>query len=320
MEAEAVGALPATRTLIKVVEVWVPNADRTCLELSSGIYGEADRFGTASRTHRFRFGEELPGRVWAGGRPLILNDLSDATFRRRQSAQAAGLSSVIALPILLGEFVSAVMVLFCGADGGEVGAIELWNAPAGEHDMSLIDGYYGATDDAFEFASRKTVFRQGVGLPGITWQTDRPQFIEDLGSSRQFVRAESARRAGIHRGLAIPCPTDGGDFYVMTFLSSLATPIARRVEYWLPDASRSNLSRVEGFCEVRGRLSPTISVPRAQGVLGSVWSTGVPRISENAAAEFAESGSEVEAAGLTSLVAIPLVRGGALAGVVAWYF
>ena len=73
----------------------------------------------------------------------------------------------------------AVLVLFCGGEQREDGAIELWrNDPADSKDMTLDDGYYGTTADAFEFMSRRTSFRPtrtGCRLPDTpTGHADTP--------------------------------------------------------------------------------------------------------------------------------------------------
>ena len=39
----------------------------------------------------------------------------------------------------------------------------------------------GATEEVFGFASRKTTFRKGVGLPGLVWERNEPVIMADLG-------------------------------------------------------------------------------------------------------------------------------------------
>ena len=114
----------------------------------------------------FGRGEGLPGRGWDEGRPIVLRELDPAVVRRSEPARAEGLTCAIALPIFAGDTLKAVLVMFCGDDDEHAGAIELWrNDPAESKDMTLDDGYYGTTADAFEFISRRTSFRKGVGLP-----------------------------------------------------------------------------------------------------------------------------------------------------------
>jgi hypothetical protein len=311
-------------TFIRVVEVWVPGNDRSTLEFSAGLYGSAKRFGSLSRQMCFGLGEGLPGQAWLEGRPIVLKQFEGANFRRTQAAHAEGLTCGIALPIFAGDFLTAVMVIFCGDDQAHAGAIELWaNHPAVSKDMQLDDGYYGNTADAFEFISRRTAFRQGHGLPGLAWQTRLPVFQEDLGKGERFLRADSAIKVGINRGFALPCTSRGRSSYVMAFLSAMATPIVRRFETWLPSEGGEHLVRSGGFCEATGTVeagSPAEAVDRGQGTLGRAAFTGVPTVGESAGSEPGGVGSAARSAGLEAVVALPVLHEGRLRAVVAWYF
>jgi hypothetical protein len=310
------------KTFIRVAEVWVPGHDRTLLEFHAGLYGGARRFGTISRSLCFGRGEGLPGQAWESGRPVVLKQFEGSNFRRTQAARVEGLTCGIALPIFAGDLLTAVLVLFCGDDEAHAGAIELWhNDPALSKDLTLDDGYYGTTADAFEFISRRTSFRQGTGLPGLAWATGLPVFMPDLGKGGRFLRADSAVKVGINRGFAIPCSSLGPEVFVMTFLSALATPIVRRFETWLPDGSSASLTRSEGFCEVQGLLEPGREpVARGQGVIGKALSSCVPAVAEPAASEAGEVGAAARLAELESVLALPVLRAGRVAAVVAWYF
>ena len=154
------------KTFIRVVEVWVPDAEHSLLEFGGGLYGSAARFGMASRSMCFGRGEGLPGRCWDESRPIVLTELDPSVFRRTEQARAEGLTCGIALPVFAGDVLKAVFVMFCGDDDEHAGAIELWrNDPRESREMTLDDGYYGTTADAFEFMSRRTSFHKGIGLP-----------------------------------------------------------------------------------------------------------------------------------------------------------
>jgi hypothetical protein len=312
------------KTFIRVVEVWVPGNDRSTLEFSAGLYGSAQRFGALSRQMCFGLGEGLPGQAWLEGRPIVLKQFEGANFRRTQAAHAEGLTCGIALPVFAGDFLTAVMVIFCGDDETHAGAIELWgNDPQASKDMQLEDGYYGNTADAFEFISRRTAFRQGHGLPGMAWESRLPVFQEDLGKGERFLRADSAIKVGINRGFALPCATRGRSNHVMAFLSAMATPIVRRFETWLPDADGERLQRSGGFCEATGSVmagGAHDAIERGQGTLGRAAFTGVPMVGEHATDEPGLVGSAAGSAGLESVVALPVLHEGRLRAVVAWYF
>ena len=175
-------------SFIRALEVWVPSNDRSMLEFGGGHYGAATRFAAISRELCFGRGEGLPGQAWEAGHPIVLKEFEGSYFRRIAAARAEGLTCGIAVPIFAGDFLNAVMVIFCGDDAAHAGAIELWhNDPHESHDMTLVDGCYGSTGDTFEFISRSVSFRRGTGLPGMAWP----------GSSRRrcSLRTSAAARA-----------------------------------------------------------------------------------------------------------------------------
>ena len=303
-------------TFIRAVEYWVPSNDRSILEFGGGLYGSATRFAAISRDLCFGRGEGLPGQAWELGHPVVLKEFEGSYFRRISAARADGLTCGIAVPIFAGDFLTSVMVIFCGDDEERAGAIELWhNDPAASYDMTLADGYYGNTGDTFEFISRSTSFRQGIGLPGMAWEAQVPIFIENLGKGSGFLRADSAVKVGINRGFAMPCSSPGNQNYVMAFLSALATPIAQRVEIWLPDAGRERLVRSHGFSEAEGMLGPLKDgVARGEGPIGQAFLTGVPAVAEGSAD--AADGSDDR----LSVAAIPVIRDGRLNAVLSLHF
>jgi hypothetical protein len=325
MRAAALNArVPSVSSFVRVVETWLPDRQGTLLEFSGGHFGTARRFAAISRTMCFGRGEGLPGRAWEAGRPIVLKDLAGPYFRRGEAALADGLACGVAMPVFAGERLTAVLTIFCGDDSERVGAIELWrNDPKASPDMTLDDGYYGATSEVFEFISRHTSFRRGTGLPGSVWQSGLPLFLPDLGKGGRFLRADSAEKVGINRGFALPCSTTDGAHYVMAFLSARGTPIVRRFETWLPDPPTGTLRRAEGFCERFGAVPPGDSgdaVLPGQGALGRAWSSGAPAIAQRATDEHAATAAAARLASLEAQVAIPVHRGGEVAAVVAWYF
>ena len=326
--AENKTALSGAETFIRVVEVWVPDKDGALLVLGSAWYGAAKHFGLQSRHMCFGRGEGLPGQAWESRRPVVLKQFEGSAFRRTSAAHADGLTCGIALPVFKGEALQAVVLIFCGDSPEEerhqAGAIELWrNEPTASKDLVLDDGYYGTTSNVFEFISRRTAFRKGHGLPGLAWEAGLPVFLEDLGKGGRFLRADSALKVGINRGFAIPCACADGNIYVMAFLSALATPLVRRFETWLPDPEGRYLLRSEGFCEFAGTLDtgrPEDRVGSGQGVMGQALASGEPGVSEQAASEAGGVGAGARAAGLQTVVALPVLHGARTAAVVAWYF
>lgn len=285
------------KTFIRTVEYWVPSDDGSLLEFGGGLFGDAKRFEAATRSLCFGRGEGLPGQAWEAGHPLVIRTLEDTRFRRAAAARAAGLTCAIALPVFVGEALSAVVVLFCGDDAEHAGAIELWHNEPDTSDMTLQDGYYGTTGDTFEFLSRSSSFRRGTGLPGRAWASETPVFMPDLGRASGFLRADNAIQVGINRGFAMPCSHTDGGFYVLAFLSALATPIATQVDVWQPDARTQRLAHSFGFSEnVGGTPAPAEPATATDmSVVTQVFASGVPALRGNRVVMPVASGTRITA-------------------------
>ncbi len=331
-----------TSTFIRANEIWVPTTDGSLLEFGGGLYREAPRLGAVSAPLCFGRGEGLPGQAWEQGVPVLISQWEGSGFRRTAAAKAAGLCCALAIPIFANEELRAVVVLFCGSPQAHAGAIELWrNKARVTPDMTLVDGYYGTPTgepaSTLEALSREAFLPRGFGLPGMAWQQDATVFMEDLTQSTHFLRAQAAAESGITRGLAMPCAVTTHDNYVVAFLSALTTPIARRVEIWAPDASMERMARRFGFCEASGQLpllteglalgaykatmssSDRTSRAATWGVIASAFMSGVPQITEHAFDE-PGVGTSAKAAGLQSMLTIPVMSEGAVAEVLVLYF
>jgi hypothetical protein len=322
-------AMPPPLTFVRAAETWVPSADGSELVAAPNSFGTVKRLEALGRAQGFKRGEGLPGRAWAEGRPILMRELDAAYFQRAAAAQEALVTCAIAVPVFLGGSLKAVLVLFCGHVAGRPGALELWHAdPKAGTGMTLVDGAYGESSQAFEAASRTAVLPRGDGLPGMAWQRGEIQFVEDLAaaSPRQFARAEQAQDIGMQRGLAIPFGSLGEGGYVAAFLASVELPLALAVERWEPDAGKQTLLRTYAFTERRGGRSkvpaelPLAGSGLAQGAVGAAFATGVPTVSDAPAHEPGPNAGMASDVGASALVAIPVVWGGSLIrGVVTLY-
>jgi hypothetical protein len=312
------------KTFIRVVELWVPDRTRTRLEFGGALCSaEFSEFRALSENALFAHNEGLPGKAWASGHPVILTDFSESYFKRADEAKEVGLTCGVALPVFVGEFLTAVLVLFCGDDAEHVGAIELWhNDPEVSHEMGLVDGYYGTAEN-FEFNSRHTRFPRGFGLPGRVWKAGMPLIIKDLHDSKRFLRREEAAEIGINCGVGIPYKTARDQTWVVTLLSAPATPIAQRFEIWVPNEARSALVFHSGDCSSNTDLDTLYAartIGKGEGSIGGAWATGMPAINENLKHEDAIPASLALASGMNQIVALPVIDNGLLKAVLAWYF
>lgn len=311
------------KTLIRVTEIWVPNQQRTHLEFFDGLYGEQADFKGASKSMSFGYDEGLPGKAWAARRPVILRSFENSYFLRTEAAKKAGLTAGIALPIFAGDYLQAVIVFFIGDDVDNVGGIEVWsNTPAESFDMGMDDGYYG-TAETFEWTARHTKFRPGFGLPGTVWQTGMPCIMQGLLNSKRTLRQDSDVKIGINKGVGIPCSYDGKQAIVMTFLSALDTPIARRFEIWVPNEDGSALRFGAGDCDQMPHLSEChgeATIAPWEGAIGEAWKKGVPAVRDSLVFEPGAAARAATAVGLTSMVVVPVIQDGRFKAAVAWYF
>jgi hypothetical protein len=280
----------------------------------------------ASRQLCWGRGEGLPGHAWEEGKPVLLRQFEGSYFRRTEAAHAAGLSCAIAWPLWVHDRLTSVLVLFCGHDAATACGLELWHhdAQTGD-DMTLVDGAYGTKAQSFESISRQTRLPRGVGLPGQARDRGEAVFLEDLPvSSERFVRAGEAAAVGLLRGLAIPVAAQRTDNHAVTFLAGSALPLARRIERWTLDQTAAQLRRVYAFSELHGGASLVeatlpFSALAPEGSIAKACASGAPEISDWPAAEPGVSAAAATAIGTWALLAIPVMREGAVVEVLALY-
>lgn len=306
------------KTFIKAIEIWIPDRERTQLELGSGLYGTLTDFKTASEWQHFAYGEGLPGKAWAEGHPIVLTKFEHSYFKRTAAAHQAGLTCGIALPIFSGDFLMAVVVFLCGDDDEQIGAIEVWRNDLTSGDLlQVMDGYYGKLEQ-FEKVSRQSKMPKGRGLAGMAWETGMPVLREDMDRIAEFGQEADAHQIGINTGLGIPIAHSRDQIYVMTFLSAKATPIAKRIQIWIPDEENNQLVCRQGYSKDSNNLAEifeTLTVKKAVGALGRVWLTGMPLITGNLDIQY-----NPELDSLSSMLAIPVIEQGRLKAIVTFLF
>lgn len=306
------------KTFIKVTEIWIPDKERTQLEFGSGLYGDLIDFKADSEQQKFAYNEGLPGKAWADGHPIVLTKFEDSYFKRTAAAKNAGLTCGIAIPVFSGDFLMAVVVFLCGDDEDHAGAIEVWNKnPITKNTLKVMDGYYG-TLQHFENISRQVNVPIGEGLAGLGWESGMPVLIEDISRAHTFIRANDAQQAGISMGISIPVFDNSEMPYIMTFLSAKATPIAKRIQIWIPDQHGKQLICQQGYSKNDNDLAKifeTLTVNKGVGALGRVWLTGMPVITGNHEFNY---NSELD--NLSSMLAIPVIEKGHLKAIVSFLF
>jgi hypothetical protein len=104
----------------------------------------------------------------------------------------------------------------------------------------------------------------------------------------------------------------------MTFLSAKATPIAKRIQIWIPDPHGKQLICQQGYSKNSNDLAEifeNLTVDKGVGALGRVWLTGMPIITGNHEPDY-----NPELDNLSSMLAIPVIEKGRLKAIVSFLF
>jgi hypothetical protein len=182
--------------------------------------------------------------------------------------------------------------------------------------MALVEGHYGILE-SFERVARRTVFRRGFGLPGTIWESGMPELFSNLWDSERFLRRDDARKVGLTKGLGLPSTSAPGHTWVLTLLSAMGTPIARRFEIWVPSADGRHLKLSSIDCTVDPAAANAMldgaQLGPGEGPVGSAWMTGIPEALECGA-------DEATTGGLGAVLALPFIEQGRCRAVVGLYF
>ena len=121
---------------------WVPRQDETTLECSPAWFTAADgleEFRLGSENCRFPPGVGLPGRAWHLKQAVWVRDVTvDTNFPRAVLARESGLKAALALPILTGDEVIAVIEFFMREPRDEdERLVEVISAVAAQLDLAI---------------------------------------------------------------------------------------------------------------------------------------------------------------------------------------
>jgi len=99
---------------------------------------------------------------------------------------------------------------------------ELWVPNADRTRLQNADIVRMGPSDRAEFGSvtHQTTFAPGVGLPGVVWESQHPEWISDVQEDDLLVRAQAATKANLRTGFAFPIALESTVFGVMVFFSS----------------------------------------------------------------------------------------------------
>jgi PAS domain S-box-containing protein len=117
-----------------------------------------------------------------------------------------------------------ILEAICTDLGWEHGA--LWTLDQEANALECVETWSPPSTNFPEFdaMSRRTTFRQGVGLPGRVWASRHPAWIPDVVRDHNFPRAPIAAREGLHAAFGFPILLRGEVFGVMEFFSREIRP------------------------------------------------------------------------------------------------
>ncbi len=102
---------------------------------------------------------------------------------------------------------------------------EVWLVSPSGHSLDWAGAWYrdGFPGGELAAASRAITIVRGEGIPGATWATGRPEWLEDLTPRGRFNRAAVAKDLGLRQGISFPVTGRGGRVLgVMVFFTRTA--------------------------------------------------------------------------------------------------
>ncbi|MBT0958298.1 GAF domain-containing protein [Alphaproteobacteria bacterium KMM 3653] len=125
------------------IEVW--SEKEGLLTLDEGYFGAAKHFEFVSQHTQFPKGQGLPGGVWSAKTPILMRDLgSGYRFVRAESAEKAGLTTGIGLPVPMPGGGHFVVTLLSAKGTPLANRFEIWDARSAKvgtkNEAVLIDG------------------------------------------------------------------------------------------------------------------------------------------------------------------------------------
>jgi hypothetical protein len=257
------------RSLVQGVEVWVPKGE--LIVPSSGAYGAHGDFEQITARLAFRRGEGLPGAVWSGGRALVWKDLG-VRFVGAELAQAAGIDTLVGLPVHRGREVVAVVVLLLTLRCESPGCVELWDEEDGV--LGHGGGHYAGCAP-FEALSQLIQFPTGTGLPGGTLAKAQPAMIPDVRRGKSFVRAGLAKASGLKLGVGLPIGPRQRLGQVVTLIAAEEKPFVRAIDLW--EVGPHGLRR-SGLQQASPVIEPEAGDTSSAELAATVRELGIPRV------------------------------------------
>ncbi|GIK39005.1 MAG: hypothetical protein BroJett011_28380 [Chloroflexota bacterium] len=166
------------------------------------------------------------------GKPCLLGMGIDITERKRSEEEnrlLLTLTKVLAEAETFDSALTLALTMVCEATEWDYG--EAWlPSPAGDR-LELASPYYCRVGEveSFRRISEGFVVAFGIGLPGRVWTLGSPMWVPDVTTDANFLRALSAKEAGIKSAIGIPILANNTVVAVMGFFLQGTWPEDRRM-------------------------------------------------------------------------------------------
>ena len=137
-------------------------------------------------------------------RLVLAHDITDRMWLERSLRTGYAVTGVLQSAATFHQAVPQILRSICEEAGWEYG--ELWRLDPASGRLRW-DGAWripGFPSEELERTSGTVRVQRGVGIPGTTWATGRPEWLTDLTAHSQFSRVEAAARLRIKQALSFP--------------------------------------------------------------------------------------------------------------------
>ncbi|BCL35064.1 GAF domain-containing protein [Nostoc sp. MS1] len=168
------------------------------------------------------------------GQKYILGTAKDITERKQAEAESRLLlltTQAIARAFDVKNALTLVLRVICQTIGWDFG--EAWT-PKRESlvlEHSLVCYCEESDLEEFCYQSQNLTIAPGEGLPGRVWQTQQPEWIEDISQLKppQFLRSPQAAKVGLRAGFGIPIIARKEVLAVLIFFKRSSTLVDKRL-------------------------------------------------------------------------------------------
>ncbi|MCA9144183.1 MAG: PAS domain S-box protein [Planctomycetaceae bacterium] len=187
------------------------------------------------------------------GASAIDRDISQQRRAERRRNARLAVTQILAQEKDVNKAITDILVAVCDALQWTVGCF--WQVDPSEQVLRCHEFWQDAETDYQEFqaATKTTAFARGAPLPGRVWETGQSEWIADVVTEPEFLRASEAASSGLHGGFACPVAVDDEFLGVIEFFS--------------PDIQQPDGDLLEMMATIGGQIGQFIERRQAERLL-----------------------------------------------------